>query len=123
MTEKVQRDSTKQREAFFLAFAHRAKQEASKMPIMLTGTNNVLESVCAATKLLMLGGIRSRLVMENIIKTDQADVIGLGRPFAVNLSALQGLLDGTTDFLPSKDISTGSKLLDVRLLFVVVAVF
>lgn len=72
---------------------------------------------------MTLGGIRSRLVMENIIKTDQADVIGLGRPFAVNLSALQGLLDGTTDFLPSKDISTGSQLLDVRLLFVVVAVF
>lgn len=37
MTEKVQRDTTKQREAFFLSFARRAKNETTKMPIMLTG--------------------------------------------------------------------------------------
>lgn len=52
--------------------------------------------------------------MENILATNQADVIGLGRPFATDLSAIKGLLEGTTEFLPVKEITTGVKILDVR---------
>ena len=70
-----QAKSTRQREAYFAEFAL-AMQARVKIPLMVTG------------------GMRQRVVMEEVISSGSADVIGLGRPLCVQPDAPQQLLNG-----------------------------
>jgi len=70
-----QAESSRQREAYFAEFAL-AMQARVNIPLMVTG------------------GMRQRVVMEDVIASGSADVIGLGRPLCVQPDAPQQLLAG-----------------------------
>ena len=71
-------ESTQLREAYFVDFA-KAMQEKVNVPLMVTG------------------GFRQRLVMEQALQTGSADIIGLGRPLCVMTDAPKQLLDGLAE--------------------------
>ncbi len=64
------------KEAYFAAFATRARRAADEVPIMLTG------------------GIRTRTAMETLLASGAVDVIGLGRPLALDPGLPGRLLAG-----------------------------
>lgn len=64
------------KEAYFAAFARRARSAAGGVPIMLTG------------------GIRTRSVMEALLDDGGVDLIGLGRPLAIDPDLPTKLLAG-----------------------------
>ena len=70
--------STMAREAYFVDFA-KAMREKLSIPIMVTG------------------GLRRRDVMEHVLETGGADVIGLGRPLCVETNAPNELLKGADE--------------------------
>lgn len=65
-------------DAYFAGFAPRLRQ-ATGIPLALTG------------------GLRSRAVMEGLIRDGVVDVVGLARPLVQNPDACRGLLAGTID--------------------------
>ena len=71
----TKRESTRQREAYFLDFAERLRGEVS-LPLMVTG------------------GFRTKEGMDEAIATGAVDVIGLGRPLAVDPDFPRLLLAG-----------------------------
>ncbi len=71
-------DRTRAREAYFIDFARRLRQE-SKMPLMVTG------------------GFRSRAAMEQALEEGACDVIGLARPLALEPDLPRRMLAGETD--------------------------
>jgi len=73
--EPQQAESTRQREAYFAEFSL-AMQTRVKIPLMVTG------------------GMRQRVVMEEVITSGSAEMIGLGRPLCVQHDAPQQLLTG-----------------------------
>ena len=70
------KQSTQQREAFFLEYA-KAIQEIVEMPLMVTG------------------GFRRRDAVVEALTAGEADVIGLGRPLCADVNAPNGLLNDT----------------------------
>lgn len=70
------------REAYFLTFARNIK-DVARMPVMVTG------------------GFRSRAAMEEALKRNEADLIGLGRPLIAMPAGPKQLLAGEIDRLPS----------------------
>ncbi len=72
----VARGSAGHKEAYFAAFASRARAAAPDVPIMLTG------------------GIRTRAAMEELLGGGAVDLIGLGRPLAIDPSLPATLLGG-----------------------------
>lgn len=70
--------STMAREAYFVDFA-KAMREKLSIPIMVTG------------------GLRRRDVMEHVLETGGADVIGLGRPLCVETNGPNELLEGVDE--------------------------
>ncbi len=74
----TQRQSTREREAYFLEFAERLRTEVD-LPLMVTG------------------GFRTRAGMEQALASGAVDVIGLGRPFAVEPELARSLLDGDAE--------------------------
>ena len=84
-----QRGARGEKEAYFASFAQRARGAAPGTPIMLTG------------------GIRTRSVMEELLASGHVDVIGLGRPLAIDPDLPAKLLDGHEGTeLPSYDLPT-----------------
>ena len=75
------RESTKQREAYFLDYA-RDVQAVAQMPLLVTGGFRTLDGMNAA----LAGG--------------EADLIGLGRPLCVDVNAPEQLLSGAVTDLP-----------------------
>ncbi|GGO91270.1 NADH oxidoreductase [Nocardioides phosphati] len=71
----TQRESTRQREAYFLEFAERLRGQVS-LPLMVTG------------------GFRTAAAMSAAIESGAVDVIGLGRPLAVDPDFPRLLLAG-----------------------------
>ena len=69
------RESTRQREAYFLDFARRVR-EHSKLPLMITG------------------GFRSRGFAEATLRNGESDVIGMARPFLVQADFAERFLAG-----------------------------
>lgn len=59
------RDSTRQREAFFIEFAEKVAKGCNKVPLMLTG------------------GFRTTSVMNKALAAGAVSLIGMARPFAV----------------------------------------
>ena len=74
------RDSTRQREAYFLDYA-REVQAVAQMPLMVTG------------------GFRTAEGMNAALASGEADLIGLGRPLCVDTDAPAQLLSGALDEL------------------------
>jgi len=93
MFDEEVRASTRQREAFFLEFAERARAVA-RMPIMLTG------------------GFRTRAAMEGALASGAVDVIGIARPLAVDPELPAALLGGAAHGADAPRLATGWKTLD-----------
>ncbi|MEL6920888.1 MAG: NADH:flavin oxidoreductase/NADH oxidase family protein [Pseudomonadota bacterium] len=91
---KNKRESTKKREAYFLAFVPKLRA-AIDIPIMVTG------------------GFRSVDAMAEAVREDGVDMIGIGRPFCLNTHVANDIFDGKTDRLESRDddLVIGSGLL------------
>jgi 2,4-dienoyl-CoA reductase-like NADH-dependent reductase (Old Yellow Enzyme family) len=75
------RESTKQREAYFLDYAQEV-QSVAEMPLMVTG------------------GFRTREGMNAALESGEADLIGLGRPLCVDVDAPAQLVAGERSELP-----------------------
>lgn len=75
--------STRVREAYFLEFVPQIRAQVKKAKVMVTG------------------GMRSRTVMEDALKSGACDVIGIGRPLCGDTSCSKQLLDRSIDALPA----------------------
>jgi 2,4-dienoyl-CoA reductase-like NADH-dependent reductase (Old Yellow Enzyme family) len=80
------KDSTHQREAYFLEYAANIRA-ACNTPLMVTG------------------GFRSSAAMGSALQTGQVDVIGLGRPLITTPDAPRRLLAGEMPVLPTHELS------------------
>ncbi|WP_271784242.1 NADH:flavin oxidoreductase/NADH oxidase family protein [Aquimarina algiphila] len=85
---KKVRESTMKREAYFMEFANRVR-EVSNIPLMLTG------------------GFRTYDFVEETLKNGEVDMIGMARPFIVNINEIKGFLNGEVKSLIDKAIRTG----------------
>jgi 2,4-dienoyl-CoA reductase-like NADH-dependent reductase (Old Yellow Enzyme family) len=90
---EVKKDSTRQREAYFLAFAEKARQ-AVKTPLVVTG------------------GFRSSQGMAEAITSGAVDMVGLARVLAVEPDLPRRLLAGQEAINVIKPIKTGIKFID-----------
>ena len=88
-----QRQSSRDREAYFLDYAKRIRAVVA-MPIMLTG------------------GMRSRAVMEAALASGAVDVIGLGRPMTHTPDLPARLLEGSLATAPTVKIRSRIRVLD-----------
>lgn len=75
-TQKNLKQSTKEREAYFLDFAKEVRKE-STIPLMVTG------------------GFRSFEFCNNVLNNKELDVIGFGRPFLLHNDFAAGFLNGS----------------------------
>lgn len=89
----TQRESTLQREAFFLDFARRARA-ATRIPLMLTG------------------GLRTAATMAAILEAGDVDLIGLARPLALDPDFAAKLLRGEAREAPAALRPTGLRAVD-----------
>ncbi|PTL59918.1 NADH:flavin oxidoreductase/NADH oxidase family protein [Paraconexibacter algicola] len=85
--------STQQREAYFLDYAEQVR-ERTAIPLMLTG------------------GFRNVGAMRNALASGAIDVVGIGRPLAVDTDGPAGLLDGSRTSIRAGDKKLGHKQLD-----------
>jgi len=90
---KAQRQSSREREAYFIEYARRIR-EVTTMPILLTG------------------GMRSRAVMEAALASGAVDMIGLARPMTYAPDLPARLLDGSLDAAPAVKIRSRVRLVD-----------
>ncbi|MGW1490745.1 NADH:flavin oxidoreductase/NADH oxidase family protein [Streptomyces sp. NPDC002402] len=90
------RDSTRQREAYFLEFAERFSKEVS-VPMMLTG------------------GFRTRQVMIDALNSGAVDVVGLARPITHDPGFPRDLLAGSAERSSARPRNTGRKAVDAFL--------
>ncbi len=88
------RASTREREAYFLAYAERVRGRATGVPLMVTG------------------GFRTRAAMRDAVGTGACDVVGLGRPLALVPDGGHGLLDGTRERIETGSAKVGVRMLD-----------
>ncbi|MDS7927900.1 NADH:flavin oxidoreductase/NADH oxidase family protein [Acinetobacter sp. V91_7] len=85
--------STIAREAYFLEFAKKVRMNSQ-------------------VKLMVTGGFRSFTGMEDTLKAEQLDLIGLGRIFIIEPLAGQRLLNGLETQYQVKPLTTGIKFID-----------
>ncbi|MEL6675371.1 MAG: NADH:flavin oxidoreductase/NADH oxidase family protein [Bacteroidota bacterium] len=81
LTKRYQKESTRQREAYFLDFAEKIRTQTT-LPLMVTG------------------GFRSLAFCEEVIASGKLDVIGFARPYLMDASFPQSMLDGTVERVP-----------------------
>lgn len=74
LTERYQKESTKQREAYFMDFAKQVR-EKTNLPLMITG------------------GFRTRAFCEEVLDNKELDMIGFARPFLVESDFPRQFLD------------------------------
>ena len=82
------RESTKQREAYFIDFAERVREKCT-VPLMVTG------------------GFRTHAFCAKTIKDGSVDMIGMARPFITNLHEIKGFISGEIEDLTDLVIRTG----------------
>lgn len=87
------KESTLKREAYFLEYAEKVREEID-VPFVVTG------------------GFRSRAAMESALESGATDMIGLGRPLAVNPAFPNELLTNDTAAIAFKEPTTGSRTVD-----------
>ncbi|RJS46568.1 NADH:flavin oxidoreductase/NADH oxidase family protein [Nocardioides cavernaquae] len=88
------KESTRRREAYFLDYAERVRAELPDLPLMLTG------------------GFRSVESMNDAIASGAVDLVGLGRPLAVEPDVPGQLLDGTITRSTVTPKRSGIKVID-----------
>jgi 2,4-dienoyl-CoA reductase-like NADH-dependent reductase (Old Yellow Enzyme family) len=88
------KESTRRREAYFLDYAERVRAEPPDLPLMLTG------------------GFRSVESMNDAIASGAVDLVGLGRPLAVEPDVPGQLLDGTATKSTVTPKRSGIKMID-----------
>ena len=88
-----QKESTKRREAYFLDFAHRVR-ETCQIPLMITG------------------GFRTYDFCQSALADGAVDVIGMARPFLLNLPEMADFLAGKIPQLKDPRVRTGIKALE-----------
>jgi 2,4-dienoyl-CoA reductase-like NADH-dependent reductase (Old Yellow Enzyme family) len=88
-----QRQSSRDREAYFLDYARRIR-------------------TVVATPILLTGGMRSRSVMDAALASGDVDVIGLGRPMTHTPELPAKLLDRSLEVAPTVKIRSRIRLLD-----------
>ena len=93
MSGKDIRESTKQREAYFLQFAEKIRNEV-KVPLAVTG------------------GFRTAPAMNRALAEGSLDMVGLARPLAVDTDYPNKLLAGKTIGVNVNPIKTGIKAID-----------
>lgn len=93
MSGKDIRDSTRQREAYFLQFAEKIRHEV-EVPLAVTG------------------GFRTASAMNTALAEDSLDMVGLARPLAVDTEYPNKLLAGKTIDVNVNPIKTGIKTID-----------
>ncbi len=93
MQKGMPKDSTRLREAYFLEFAEKVRQETN-VPLMVTG------------------GFRSLDGMKAALNSGALDFVGLGRIFAIEPDAAANLLRDEETQYRVKPLSTGIKYLD-----------
>lgn len=93
MSGKDIRESTKQREAYFLQFAEKIRQQVK---------------VCLA----VTGGFRSAAAMNHALRDGHLDMVGLARPLAVDTHYPNKLLNGEKIDINVNPIKTGIKAID-----------
>jgi len=86
------RESTREREAYFLDYA-RAIREVCQVPLMVTG------------------GFRTRSVMEEAVSNGEVEMVGLGRPLCTNPDTPRDLIEGRIEQTVSheKDLKLASR--------------
>ena len=88
-----QKDSTRQREAYFIEFAEKVKKTSS-IPLMVTG------------------GFRTYEFVNYCLGQGSVDVVGMARPFITNLHQIKGFSEGEIKSLAELTIKTGVHELD-----------
>ncbi|MEB3371563.1 oxidoreductase [Saccharopolyspora mangrovi] len=88
------KESTRRREAYFLAYAERVRAELPELPLMLTG------------------GFRTVEGMVDAIASAAVDIVGLGRPLAVQPDFPADLLAGRADESVVSPRRSGIRVLD-----------
>ncbi len=89
----VKKESTKQREAYFLEFAEKVRQEVK-------------------TTLMVTGGFRTQTGMNAALQSGACDLIGLARPLAVETDVAEHLIAGADVKHAVKPIKTGIGMID-----------
>ncbi|MPY84711.1 MAG: NADH:flavin oxidoreductase [Actinophytocola sp.] len=88
------KQSTREREAYFLDYAERARAAAPSLPLMLTG------------------GFRTATGMASALTSGAVDVVGLGRPLALEPDLPARLLSGATAASDVRPRRVGIRTLD-----------
>ncbi len=89
----IARESTKLREAYFLAYAHKIRN-TTKIPLMLTG------------------GLRTVSTMNEILAEGDVDFIGLARPFALDPDIARKFIVGEIERAPVARVNIGIRRFD-----------
>lgn len=87
------KESTRQREAYFLDFATKVRA-VSKIPLLITG------------------GFRSFDFCQQALENGELDLVGMARPFITNLDDIARFLEGKVDKLENLVVKTGIKAVD-----------
>ncbi len=93
MTGQMKKQSTREREAYFMEFIVKARKR-TRTPLLLTG------------------GFRSREVMESALANDELDFVGMARPFAVYPEIARELLNGSRERAELTHKRTGVRFID-----------
>ncbi|MEM6318293.1 MAG: NADH:flavin oxidoreductase/NADH oxidase family protein [Bacteroidota bacterium] len=93
MVGTQQRESTKQREAYFMEFIVKVREKINS-PLMLTG------------------GFRTAKTMAAAIENKELDFVGLGRPFCLYPNVAKELIEGTRKDCTVPDLLTGVLKID-----------
>ncbi|SSY71046.1 NADH:flavin oxidoreductase/NADH oxidase family protein [Alysiella crassa] len=91
----AEKSSTRQREAFFLDYAEKARK-ISQVPLIITG------------------GFRSETAMNDALKSGNLDLIGIARPLALIPDLPNQIQNGTYQTLTTNRIKTGLAPLDKK---------
>ena len=91
---EIRRESTIAREAYFLEYADQIRKAVS-MPLMVTG------------------GFRTKEGIENALRSNICQIVGVGRPLCADPLCIKKMIDGELEILPSveKTLSLGPWLL------------
>ena len=91
---EIRRESTIAREAYFLEYANQIRKAVS-MPLMVTG------------------GFRTKEGIENALRSNICQIVGVGRPLCADPLCIKKMIDGELEILPSveKTLSLGPWLL------------
>ncbi|MEL6257135.1 MAG: NADH:flavin oxidoreductase/NADH oxidase family protein, partial [Bacteroidota bacterium] len=87
------KESTRKREAYFLEFSRKVR-EISSLPLLITG------------------GFRSFSFCNQVLENKELDMVGIARPFIINVNEISDFLKGEIEKLENLVVKTGIKSID-----------